>query len=165
MKPGALWPWVIGGALVLHVVVSLGVVFFTATDASYAVEEDYYEKAINWDKKRAQDRTNNELGWSLTFSAEPPSTPGEQPRIDVRLTDANGEALAGATISLETFHKAHSNEIIRLEIGAAEEAGLYTAWPQMRSNGLWELRFTVDRGKEHFTRAETRHLFVEGSWE
>ena len=165
MKPGALWPWVIGGALALHVVVSLGVVFFATTDASYAVEEDYYEKAINWDKKRAQDRTNDKLGWSLTFSAAPPTVPGEQPRIDVRLTDGDREALAGAMISLETFHKAHSNEIIRLEIGATEEAGLYTASPQMRDNGLWELRFTVDHGTDHFTHTETRHLFVEGSWE
>ena len=62
MKKGSLWPWVIGGALVLHVLVSLAVVFFATTDASYAIEEDYYQKAINWDEKRAQDRTNNELG-------------------------------------------------------------------------------------------------------
>jgi hypothetical protein len=164
MKPGALWPWVIGGALVLHVVVSLGVVFFTASDASYAVEEDYYEKAINWDKKRAQDRTNDELGWVLTFSAAPPTVPGEQPRLEVRLADANGEPLIGATISLETFHKAHSDKIIRLAIDATEEAGLYTASPQMRNNGLWELRFTVDLGADHFTYTETRHLFVEGNW-
>ena len=164
MKPGALWPWVIGGALVLHVVVSLGVVFFAASDASYAVEEDYYEKAINWDKKRAQDRTNDELGWVLTFSAAPPTVPGERPRLDVRLADANEEPLIGATISLETFHKAHSDKIIRLEIDATEKAGLYTASPQMRNNGLWELRFTVDLGAEHFTYTETRHLFVEGKW-
>lgn len=164
MKPGALWPWVIGGALIFHVVVSLGIVFFTASDASYAVEEDYYEKAINWDEKRAQDRTNDNLGWSLTFSAEPPTAPGEQPRLEVRLADAGGEPIADAAISLETFHKARSEDIIRIPIEPTGEAGLYTASPLMRHNGLWELRFTVDRGAERFTHTETRHLFVEGDW-
>lgn len=164
MKAGALWPWFIGGALVLHVVVSLGVVFFTASNASYAVEEDYYDKAISWDEKRAQDRMNDELEWSLTFSVAPPTVPGEKPKLDVRLAGANGESLTGATISLETFHKASSGDIIRIAIPPSEEAGQYTASPEMRHNGLWELRFAVDYGPDHFTHTETRHLFVEGSW-
>ena len=164
MKPGSLWPWIIGGALALHVVVSLGVVFFATTDASYAIEEDYYDKAINWDEKRAQDRTNDELGWSLTFSVAPPTVPGEQPKLDLRLADAEGKPLSGAAVSLETFHKASSGEIIRIEVEPSEEAGLYRASPRMRDNGLWELRFTVDHGTDHFTHTETRHLFVEGNW-
>jgi hypothetical protein len=164
VKPGTLWPWVIGGALALHVVVSLAVVFFTASDASYAVEEDYYQKAMKWDDQRAQDRTNEELGWSLTFAAAPPATPGGRPTIEVRLTDGDGGHLAGATIALETFHNARSDEIIHIAFEAGEEVGLYTASPAMRHNGLWELRFTVDHGGDHFTHTETRHLFVEGAW-
>jgi hypothetical protein len=164
VKQGALWPWIIGGALALHVVVSLGVVFFATTDASYAVEEDYYQKAMNWDQKRAQDRTNDELGWSLAFAATPPTAPGVQPTIEVRLADIDGEPLAGATIALETFHKARSEEVIHIALVAAEEAGLYTASSAMRHNGLWELRFSVDHDGAHFTHNETRHLFVEGNW-
>jgi hypothetical protein len=164
MKKGSLWPWIIGGALVLHVVVSLVVVFFATTDASYAVEEDYYQKAINWDEKRAQDRINNELGWSLSFSVTPPTSPGEHPTIEVDLADITARPLAGAAIALETFHKAHSEDIIRIMIEPAGDAGRYTASPGMLHNGRWELRFTVDHGGEHFTYTETRHLFVEGSW-
>jgi hypothetical protein len=164
VKPGTLWPWIIGGALVLHVVVSLAVVFFATTDASYAIEEDYYQKAINWDEKRAQDRTNDELGWSLAFKVTPPTTPGKQPTIEVDLADIKAEPLAGATVSLETFHKARSEDILRITLGPTGEAGRYTASPAMRHNGLWELRFTVDRGGARFTHTETRHLFVEGAW-
>jgi hypothetical protein len=164
VKPGTLWPWIIGGALALHVVVSLGVVFFATTDASYAIEEDYYQKAMNWDEKRAQDRTNDELGWSLTFAAAPPTAPAEHPTLEVRLADIDGETLAGATIALEAFHKARSEDVIHIALVAAEEAGLYTANPAMRHNGLWELRFSVDHDGDHFTYTETRHLFVEGAW-
>ena len=164
MKPGTLWPWVIGGALVLHILVSLAVVFFATTDASYAIEEDYYQKAINWDEKRAQDRTNVELGWSLAFAVTPPVTPGEHPTVEVDLADISGAPLAGAAIALETFHKARSEEIIRITLEPSEETGRYTASPTMRHNGLWELRFTVNRNGDRFTLTETRHLFVEGAW-
>jgi hypothetical protein len=164
VKPGTLWPWAIGGALVLHVVVSLGVVFFVASDASYAVEEDYYQKAINWDQKRAQDRTNEELAWSLAFDVTPPTAPGDQSTLAVRLADLQGEPVAGATIALETFHKARSDDIIRLPLVAGEEDGVYQASVPMRHDGLWELRFTATRGSDTFTFTETRHLYVEGSW-
>jgi hypothetical protein len=164
MKKGSLWPWVIGGALVLHVLVSLAVVFFATTDASYAIEEDYYQKAVNWDQKRAQDRTNEELGWSLSFAVSPPTTPGAHPVIEVDLAGSDAAPMAGATVSLESFHKARSEDIIRVTLDPAGDIGRFTASPAMRHNGLWELRFTVTRGKDTFTYNETRHLFVEGSW-
>jgi hypothetical protein len=96
VKKGSLWPWVIGGALVLHVIGSLVVVAIATSDSSYGVEEDYYQKAVNWDEKRAQDRTNAELGWSLEFEVAPPQRPGEQPTMNVRLVDSAGATLTGA---------------------------------------------------------------------
>ena len=164
MKPGALWPWMIGGALVLHVVVMLAVVFVNTSNSSYAVEEDYYQKALDWDQKRAQDRTNSELGWTLAFDVTQPAKPGEMPVLEVQLSDANEVPLADATVALETFHKARSDDVIRIPLRAADEVGLYRASPAMRHNGLWELRFTVTGGEDTFTFTETRHLFVEGSW-
>jgi nitrogen fixation protein FixH len=95
----------------------------------------------------------------------PPTSPGEQPMIEVDLADASAEPLASATVALETFHKARSEDVIRITLEPTEEAGRYTASPIMRHNGLWELRFTVDRDGDHFTHTETRHLFVEGSWQ
>jgi nitrogen fixation protein FixH len=84
--------------------------------------------------------------------------------IEVDLADLNAEPLAAATVALETFHKARSEDIIRITLEPAGDAGRYTASPAMRHNGLWELRFTVDRHGDHFTHTETRHLFVEGAW-
>ena len=164
MKKGSLWPWVIGIALALHVIGSLVFVAIATSDSSYGVEEDYYQKAVNWDEKRAQDRTNAELGWSLEFEVAPPQRPGEQPSMEVRLADGSGAPLTGATVALETFHKARSDDVIRIAIEATDEAGLSNARIPMRRNGLWELRFTVDHAGNRFTHTRTRHLFVEGSW-
>jgi len=163
VKPGSWWPTIIAGALALHVVGSLIVVYVATSDPSYAVEKDYYQKAVNWDEKRAQDRTNEDLGWLLGFAVTPPARPGDQPKIEVTLNEADGEPVTGAMVTVEAFHKARGDDIVRsslIEVGD----GVYMASLPMRRNGRWELRFTVDRGSDHFTHKETRHLFVEGNW-
>ena len=164
MKKGSLWPWIIAGALALHVVGSLVVVFVAASNSSYAVEEDYYQKALHWNDKRAQDRTNEELGWILNLTVRPAVTPGEQPTLEVHLAEAGGEPVDGAVVAVETFHNARADDILRAGLDTVGEGAYRTTLP-MRHNGRWELRFTADRGQDHFTHAETRHLFVEGSLE
>jgi hypothetical protein len=163
VKPGAAWPWIIGGALALHVVVSLVVVFIATSDPSYAVEEDYYQKALAWDEKRAQDHTNEVLGWSFEFAVTPPERPGDLPEVEAAIRDADGAPLNGATVSIEAFHNSRSDDILRTNLAAAAEPGLYRTTLPMRHNGRWEMRFVVERAGERFTYSESRHLFVEAS--
>lgn len=162
MAKRSLWPYLIGGALALHVAASLVVVYVATSNPSYAVEEDYYAKSMAWDATRAQARVNADLGWALAVSANPPSAPGEQPVLEVRLSDAAGAPVDGAAVAVEAFHNARSHDIIRAPLEGAGN-GLYRAALPMRRDGRWELRFTVDRGTEHFTFSETKHLVVEGS--
>ena len=160
MKKGSLWPWIIAGALALHVIASLVVVFVATSNPSYAVEEDYYQKALHWNDKRAQDRTNEELGWILNLTVRPTATPGEQPTLEVHLADAGGEPVDGAVVAVETFHNTRADDILRARLDPVGE-GVYRTTLPMRHNGRWELRFTVDHGQDHFTHTETRHLYVE----
>ena len=164
MKPGSWWPPIIAGALAFHIISSLVVVYVATSDPSYAVEDNYYQKAVAWDEKRAQDGVNADLGWLLEFSVEPPTRPGEQPGLEVTLLDAGGRPLAGAAVSVEAFHNARGDDIIREMLTDAGD-GIYRASLPMRRNGRWELRFTVSRGEDTFTYSEARHLYVEGSWE
>ncbi len=163
MKPGRLWPVIIAGALALHVVASLVVVFIATSDPSYAVEEDYYQKALHWNDKRAQDRTNDSLGWSIDFSVEPPASPGDQPTLEVRIQDDHASPLMGAMVLVEAFHNARSGDILRTQLTPAGD-GIYRAPFPADRNGRWELRFTIEHEGERFTHSETRHLFVEGNW-
>jgi hypothetical protein len=162
MKPGSWWPPIIAGALAFHVISSLVVVYVATSDPSYAVEEDYYQKAVAWDGKRAQDRLNQNLGWLLEFSVTPPAKPGDQPTLQMTLLDADNEPLAGAAVSIEAFHNARGDDILR-DVLSDAGGGIYRASLPMDRNGRWELRFTVDLSGNHFTHTETRHLFVEGS--
>jgi nitrogen fixation protein FixH len=156
-----MWPYVIAGALALHVAASLIFVYVATSNPSYAVEEDYYAKSVAWDATRAQARVNADLGWALAVAANPPSAPGEQPVLEVRLSDAAGAPVDGAAVAVEAFHNVRSHDIIRAPLEGAGN-GLYRAALPMRRDGRWELRFTVDRGTDHFTFSETRHLVVEG---
>ena len=160
LPPRLRWPVLIIGALVIHVVVSLVTVVIATSNPSYAVEEDYYQKALAWDARRAQDRHNLELGWRLDFEVAPPLTAGSDPQLVVRLTDRSGQPLDGARVAVATFHNARADQIVRAEL-AATGGGAYACPLAMRRAGLWELRFTVDRGGEHFTHTVTRHIRLE----
>ena len=65
------WPVIIVSALAIHAVASLVVVLIAVSDPSRAVETDYYQKALRWDDKKAQDARNLSLGWSLATETEP----------------------------------------------------------------------------------------------
>jgi hypothetical protein len=160
LPPRLRWPVLIIGALVIHVVVSLATVVVATTNPSYAVEEDYYQKALAWDARRAQDRHNLELGWQLDFEVAPPPAAGSDPQLVVRLADRSGRPLNDARVAVAAFHNARADQIVRVEPAAAG-SGVYACPLAIRRAGRWELRFTVDRGGEHFTRTITRDIRPE----
>jgi hypothetical protein len=160
LPPRLRWPVLIIAALAIHVVVSLATVFLATSNPSYAVEENYYQKALTWDAHRAQERHNRELGWRLDFEVAPPQPAGSDPQLLVRLADRDGLPLDGARIAVAAFHNARADTILRSELAAAG-AGAYACPLAMRRAGRWELRFTVDRGGERFTHKVRHHLNLE----
>ena len=160
LPPRLRWPVLVIGALVIHVVVSLATVVVATSNPSYAVEEDYYQKALAWDARRAQDRHNLELGWQLDFEVAPPPAAGSDPQLVVRLSDRSGRPLDGARVAVAAFHNARADQIVRVEPTAAAN-GVYACPLAMHRAGRWELRFTVDRGGEHFTRTVVSHIRLE----
>jgi hypothetical protein len=157
MKPGSLWPWIVGGALALHVVGSMVMVYIATSNDSYAVEPDYYAKALAWDERRAQEQTNAELGWTLDFVVEPAAA-GADPVLRVDLTDASGQPLSDATISVETFSNLHRGDVVTATLRATD-AGFEAMMP-MRGAGRWEFRFSAQRGDDLFTHRDTRHIWT-----
>jgi len=159
VRPNRTWPLIIGGLLAVHVVAMLAFVWIATSDPSYAVEKDYYQKAIHWDDKRAQDARNAELGWRLAVQVLRPLRPGQQPTLRVRLVDGGGAPLIGATIGLDTFRTAMSGDPLQATL-AEEGGGAYAAALPMFHDGKWELRFKVERGRDVFTYTEKRYLVV-----
>ena len=158
IKPGSMWPYIIGGALALHVVGSMVMVYFATSNESYAVEPDYYQKALHWDDKRAQDRANTELGWQLEFTVEPAAA-GQDPTLRVELTSADGEPVTNATVAVEAFSNVRRDDVLNAVL-AATESGYASTLP-MHGDGRWEFRFHVTRDSDLYTYRETRHIWTQ----
>jgi len=158
IKPSVFWPAVIAGALTLHVLAMAAMVYVATSNDSYAVEPDYYAKALAWDERRAQERHNAELGWRLDFAVVP-ADPGADPVLRASLVDADGAPVTGARVAVEAFANIRRDDVLTATLAPSPD-GYEIAMP-MRGNGRWEFRFEVTRNQEVFTYRDTRHIWTE----
>jgi nitrogen fixation protein FixH len=156
MKRGTWWPIGITAVLATTVAANIWVMRLANDDPSFAIEQDYYKKAIAWDSTLAQGRRNGELGWRLTPTFGPIVNGGA--RLSVRLTDSTGTAITGANVRVTALQVARANDVHEATLVAAG-AGDYDVQLDARRTGQWELRFDVRAGSVHFTdvaRVEVR---------
>ncbi|HUX33234.1 MAG TPA: FixH family protein [Gemmatimonadaceae bacterium] len=148
MKRGSGWP--IGVVVILAATVGLNLWVYRVAndDPSFAIEPNYYQKAVDWDSTMAQERRNLALGWRVSptlaaFSAR------DGARLQVTLTDASGAAIRGATVKVAAFFNARANDVVDTTL-VSDSTGYGGRLPVTRG-GVWELRFDVTRGRERFT--------------
>ena len=152
---GWYWPVGLAALLVGSAGANIALLVITSSDASFAVEPNYYAKALAWDETMAQQARNEALGWSLKLRVDPTGEPGRM-TVAVRLTDSAGAPLEGARIAIEALHNARANQVLA---AALEPRGLdyATAMPLARP-GRWEFRARVTRGLDVFTATLIRDL-------
>jgi nitrogen fixation protein FixH len=163
MKRGWIWATIPFVVLGLSVIMHGIFLALAASDPSIAVEEDYYRKALDWDRHRAQQARNRALGWTITVEVDSTKlSPVERVNrtgLAARLTDRAGRPVTGATVHLETFHHARSRHVLKATLGEAEP-GVYRTALAMRRSGNWEFRFRVERGDKVFTREMSEWVVV-----
>jgi len=157
-KKGWQWPWIVGGLMAVVVGANLILLYVATSDPSFAVEENYYQKGLDWDSKRAQDRRNAELGWSLELDVARTRSPDGTIVVTARLIDDEGRPISDASIHLETFHNARAAYILEGDLEVNGE-GSYSVTLPMRRPGLWEFRFEVTRAGHRFTHTAVEELF------
>lgn len=149
----SMWPWLVVGLLAIPVTVDVGVIWFVGSDPTFAVEPQYYQKAINWDDEMAQRRANDALGWTTRVEVFPGA---DGPTLRVHVLDREGQPVTGAQVSAETFHNARASQVLTATLQGDGDG--YSAALAMQRPGLWEVRLAVQRGKDHFTRVERLEL-------
>lgn len=148
-RTGRLWPWAMAALLGVTVAGNIWVMRIAAADPSFAIEPDYYAKAVTWDSTRAQAARNGELGWTLTAELLPPDAQGRS-RLTARLVDADGRAVGGASLRVEALHLARATEVVTAALEPAD-GDTYAATIPAARRGLWELRFEAMRDQDRFT--------------
>lgn len=160
MKPGMIWAFfpvvILGMSVVFHVVL-------ITMAPTIAVEENYYEKALDWDAERARQAHNRELGWSVKVevnnAALDPVQRVKLTGLDLKLTDRDGRPVAGAIVQLEAFHFARAAQVLKASLTEADR-GTYRAALRMTRSGKWEIRLRATRGADVFTWHDNMHLRV-----
>jgi len=150
MKTG--WHWPVLLALLLGAGVLANVYFMcrAVSDPSFAVEPDYYQKAVAWDAHQAQARDNVTLGWSVALEVAPADPATGQARVLARVVDRDGRPVTGLAVGLEAFHNARAAEIVKASLGETPDHA-YAAEVGVSRPGLWEFRVSAARGTETFT--------------
>lgn len=153
---GWYWPLVVIGLLAGGAGSNVWLMLVATGDASFAVEPDYYRKALDWDRTMAQELRNVELGWSVSARLERAGRPG-QARLAARVTDRAGAPLGGARVTVEAFASARASRIVSATLDP-EGDGVYAASLPAGRPGLWELRVRVTRGADVFTQTISQDL-------
>jgi len=149
MKRGAWWPIGITTVLATTVAANIWVMQIASDDPSFAIEPDYYKKAVAWDSTLAQERRDSILGWRLTPELRVVAETGKA-RLSATLTDSTGVPISGAIVKVSALPVARANEVHEVTLTAAG-AGEYAAQLDSRREGRWELRFDVRSGSTRFT--------------
>lgn len=149
MTPYArFWAW-LPALLLGSMLVGLGTLAHIAIDdPHFALEPNYYDKAVHWDRSRAEERASQALGLQLSLGPVSVAADGSA-ELELRVRDADGGAFAGAVLEVEAFPNAFASRVQRPAIHEAAP-GVYRAKLERALPGLWELRVSATRGPAHY---------------
>lgn len=144
--------WVPVGLLLFSVTSGAIAVYLATSDPSFMVEEDYYQKGLEWDQAMAQKRTNEELGWKV----RPAVVEGQ---LQVTVTDAGGQPVTGGAVEYIVFHNARASMQHKGTAADSEQqAGVYTADIVFNRPGTWVVRYRVKRGDDLYVSESRMEL-------
>ncbi|MGE3106867.1 MAG: FixH family protein [Phycisphaerales bacterium] len=147
----ALFPGIIFVLLGMNMVIVAITVYAATSDASFAIEPRYYEKALHWDDAAAQKRASDKLGWKVSVSLD---AGAGSPMLVAKVTDRDGQAVSGIALQGEMFHNARSGDRRELTFTAAAP-GEYAAPALVDRAGVWQVRLLGRRGDQTIVHDQT----------
>lgn len=162
---GRRWPAIIIGLISLNMCIVAVTVVCAVRDKSFAIEPDYYKKAVEWDRTARERDRGVAMGWDVAVTLLEPRQGARLPVLRVSL---QGPAVAGGTptpmdgaqVQVEAFAQARSGQ----RVSAAAEGvggGVYEVEAPVTRGGVWEVRLKVKRGPDSLSFVRT--LLVGGT--
>lgn len=144
-----IWPWVPLG-LLSATLLGLGSMAVIANrDPGFALERDYYQKAVHYDREMEQRAANARLGWSVASTLGP--VDGRRTTtLDVQV-HARAGLVKGARVSVQALRNANASVVLEARCEETSPGRYHAALP-LGHGGLWELRFVVEHGADRFTQ-------------
>jgi len=163
-RRGRMWPWMVVGLLLLMILL-MGVLLYSAIgDPSHVVVENYYDKAVHWDREQAQLEQDRRLGWhvELEFRAVPPELAVDagagvpNTLVVAQLVDSLNRPLDSLSVHLRAFFSARAGRVFEADLQPM--AGGYGAAFRLGPPGMWEFQLEARRDTMRYTWLETREL-------
>jgi hypothetical protein len=127
-------------------VIGLGTLAYIAiNDPSFALEPNYYDKAVHWDQTQIEARQSNELGLKLELTAPLAFAADGRVKLQLSVKDRRDLSFSGAEVELEAFPNAYASQIQHICLHETEP-GVYSGELSRGIRGLWELRVIVKQG-------------------
>lgn len=152
MKPGMGWPIAVACILGVTVVGNIAVMIIANEDPSFAVESNYYQKAVDFDSTMGLERESVQLGWQATGAIE---RVDHAAHVVITLRDPGEQPVTGATVYVDAIFNARANEVLRAVLQESEP-GRYVAPLVVAHAGIWELRINARRVQ---TAGDTAHFY------
>lgn len=149
-KRGLFWAMVPVVLIVSSTVGISTIASIAIHDPGFALEKDYYDRAVHWDRQQAQWSENSRLGYRLTL--ELAGTDGGT-EVAAHVVDRAGVPVRGAHVKVEAFANARASARHTLAL-AEQPDGSYAGRLAHPRPGLWEFRFTLEQGSDRFTAVE-----------
>ncbi|MCK6513116.1 FixH family protein [Myxococcota bacterium] len=153
---GWFWPWLLVGLLAISSGGSLLMVVIAINDPSFAVEDNYYKKAVEWDKQVDENTQSTRLGWRFDLTLKPHPTRPTLQILSVTLQAQDGSPLQDADVTVRAFHNAQASQPLRLTLKPTGK-GRYTSPILAHRPGLWIFRLHAQRGPQRFA-AQSRKM-------
>lgn len=147
IRKDRVWPTIVLAVLGGYVAFGLIAARVASHDPNFAIEPDYYRKAVAWDSTLAQARRSAALGWRLTPTLGSISEGAAPFTVDLR--DSTGAVVMDARVSVEARPIAHADDVVRATLTARDDGAYATRLPLGRA-GLWELHVDATRGADRY---------------
>ena len=156
------WAWV--PVLMLgSMFVGLGSMAYVAIDdPHFALEPDYYDKAVHWDRSQAEAHASAETGLSLELTQPLVTSADGSADVEIRVTDREKRPFPGASVELRAFPNAYAGRVVKLTL-RENAPGVYAGRLPRSVLGLWELRFDLLRGALHFQQVVRQDVVKGGA--
>lgn len=161
------WPIFLVTLLAGGAISNICMVIIAVSDPSFAVEPDYYKKALNWDKEMEQQRQNAKLGWKVALQANALKAPAKTAdkkakagvmQVALKVQTPSGLALKGAKVKLVAYHNARAAMLFSRKGATKASDGQYAATIPLTRWGVWVFRLSVRKGDKLFTHVIRRHI-------
>lgn len=153
-------PAVVLGLLGGHMIFIFTAITLGTGDPSFAVVPDYYEKAVDYDDRKALLVQSAALGWSVQLQPSQRADTIGQRELVVQVLDREGEPVHGLTVRVDAYHMARAGDPVGFDC-VEVLPGQYMGQSRMNREGFWQ--FAIEASSEHHRFIADRKQFVRAA--